>query len=183
MADHAAAQAPPPRTPPTYVGGALDRLVSFLALCGVATLIVAIALTWADIIWRRVVGGAFIDVVDIIKLCLVAAASFAIPYGFVRGSHVTVDLLAERLPRRARLLLEGAVHLACAALLGLILYLSWFAALQRYSFGDTTLNLRIPMIYYWALFLAGLALAVAVATERAVRSALAALSGRDGRTP
>ncbi|HEX2257343.1 MAG TPA: TRAP transporter small permease subunit, partial [Afifellaceae bacterium] len=134
-------------------------------------------------VWRRVVGGAFVDIVDINKLCLTAAASFAIPYGFVRGSHVTVDLLAERLPPRARPLLDAAVLLSGAALLALILYLSWFAALQRYAFGDMSQNLRIPMIYYWALFLAGLALAVAVALERAARSALQALSARSGRAP
>jgi TRAP-type C4-dicarboxylate transport system permease small subunit len=177
MADHGAVHAPLREPPPTAVGGVLERIVRLLALAGVATLIVAIALTWADIIWRRVVGGAFVDVVDIIKLCLVAAASFAIPYGFVRGSHVTVDLVAERFPPRARLLLEAVVSMAGAALLGLLLYLSWFAAQQRYAYGDMSLNLRIPMIIYWGLFLCGLALSVAVTLERAVRNALAARSG------
>lgn len=183
MAEHAAAHAHVPEPPPTAVGGVLDRLVSLLALCGVATLIVAIALTWADIVWRRVVGGAFVDVVDIIKLCLVAAASFAIPYGFVRGSHVTVDILAERLPGRARLLLDAAVYLGGAALLALLLYLSWFAALQRYAFGDVSQNLRIPMIYYWGLFLCGLGLSVLVTLERTIRSLLSALSGSGGGAP
>jgi len=183
MADHAGALAPAPQPPPTPLGRALDAVVSVAALVGVATLIVAIALTWADIVWRRVVGGAFVDIVDITKLCLTAAASFAIPYGFVRGSHVTVDLVAERLPPRARLWLYALVMLAGAALLALILYLSWFAAWQRYAYGDVSLNLRIPMILYWGLFLAGLALSVAVALERAARSAMAALSARGGRAP
>ncbi|HEX2255372.1 MAG TPA: TRAP transporter small permease subunit [Afifellaceae bacterium] len=136
MADRAGAPAPTPQPPPTMLGRVLDPVVSVAALSGVATLIVAIGLTWADIVWRRVVGGAFVDIVDINKLCLTAAASFAIPYGFVRGSHVTVDLLAERLPPRARPWLDAAVLLSGAALLALILYLYWFAALQRYAFGD-----------------------------------------------
>lgn len=183
MADHAGAAAPAPQPPPTALGRVLDPAVGVAALVGVATLIVAIGLTWADIVWRRVVGGAFVDIVDITKLCLTVAASFAIPYGFVRGSHVTVDLLAERLPRPARLWLDTLVLTAGAALLALLLYLSWHAAMQRYAFRDVSLNLRISMIYYWGPFLAGLALAVAVSLERAVRSARAALSARGGPAP
>lgn len=169
--------------PPTAVGRLLDRLVSVLAVCGLATLIVAIALTWADIVWRRVVGGAFVDIVDITRLCLTAAASFAIPYGFVRGSHVTVDIVAERLPPRPRRWLDAAVLLAAAALLALLLYLSSLSALQSHTFRDRTLNLGIPLIYYWSLFLAGLALSVLVALERAVRAAIPALAPTDGPAP
>jgi TRAP-type C4-dicarboxylate transport system permease small subunit len=152
------------RRPP---GRHLARLVSAFAYVGIAALIVAIILTCADIIWRRVVGGAFMDVYDVIKLCLVAAASWSIPYGFIHGTHVSVDLLAERFPLPVQRGLEVAISLVAAALLGFLLWLSWEAAQLRYLYGDTSPNLRIPMIYYWAILLSGLALAVVAVLWRA----------------
>ena len=128
---------------------------------------VAIALTCADIMWRRVVGGAFMDINDITKLCLVTAASWSIPYGFIHGTHVTVDLLAERFRHDVQLGLEVAISLMAAALLGVLLWLSWDAAQSRYLYGDVSPNLQIPMIVYWAILLSGLALAGVAALWRA----------------
>lgn len=145
----------------------LGRLTYWLALAGISTLLVAIVLTCADIIWRRVVGGAFVDTFDITKLCLVAAASLSIPYGFTLGSHITVDLLADRFPPRARTVLDVVVALVGAALLGFLFWLTWQGAMLHYAYGDTTLNLRIPVIWYWGLLLVGLALAVLASLARA----------------
>jgi TRAP-type C4-dicarboxylate transport system permease small subunit len=152
------------RSPP---GAWLAKFISLFAYVGIAALIVAIVLTCADIVWRRVVGGAFIDVYDITKLCLVAAASWSIPYGFVHGTHITVEFVAERFPRRVQRVLDVAVALVAAGLLGFLLWLSWDGAQLRYLYGDTSPNLRIPMIYYWALLLSGLALAIIAALWRA----------------
>lgn len=138
----------------------MARFVSAFAYVGIAALIVTIALTVADIVWRRVVGGAFMDINDITKLCLVAAASWSIPYGFVHGTHVTVDLVAEHFPPGLRMALEVAISLTAAALLGFLLWLSWEAAQLRYLYGDVSPNLRIPMILYWGILLSGLVLAV-----------------------
>jgi TRAP-type C4-dicarboxylate transport system permease small subunit len=159
------------------------RFVSAFAYIGIAALIVAIALTVADIVWRRVVGGAFMDINDITKLCLVAAASWSIPYGFVHGTHVSVDLVAEHFPRGLRMALDVAISLTAAALLGFLLWLSWEAAQLRYMYGDVSPNLRIPMILYWGIFLSGLALAVVAALWRATvaTSALRRGDGEPGR--
>jgi TRAP-type C4-dicarboxylate transport system permease small subunit len=149
-------------------GRGLARFVSAFAYVGIAALIVAIALTCADIVWRRVVGGAFMDITDVTKLCLVAAASWSIPYGFIHATHVTVDLVAERFTRGVQLALELAISLMAAALLAFLLWLSWDAAQLRYLYGDVSPNLRIPMILYWGILLSGLALSVVAALWRAV---------------
>lgn len=146
------------------------RLTYWVALLGVGTLIVAIVLTCADIFWRRAVGGAFVDTFDITKLCLVAAASLSIPYGFTLGSHITVDLLAERFPEGARRVLDAVVSIVSAVLLGFLFWLTWQGAMLRYAYGDTTLNLQIPLILYWSIFLLGLALAAVAALARAAET-------------
>jgi TRAP-type C4-dicarboxylate transport system permease small subunit len=155
------------------------RFIAFVGYVGIAALVVAIVLTCADILWRRVIGGAFVDTVDITKLCLVAAASWSIPYGFIRGTHVTVDLLADRFSPSAQTVLEIVVSLASAVLLAFLAWLAWQGAALRYAYGDTTLNLRIPVIYYWAIFLSGLVLAIVASLWRV---ATAARSGRLGHS-
>ncbi|WP_018700852.1 TRAP transporter small permease [Amorphus coralli] len=150
----------------------VGRLTYWLALAGVGTLIVAIVLTCADIVWRRAVGGAFIDTFDITKLCLVSAASLSIPYGFTLGSHITVDILADRFSDGVRRVLDTVISLVAAMLLGFLFWLTWQGAMLRYSYGDTTLNLQIPLIWYWGIFLAGLALAVVAALARAAETAV-----------
>ena len=149
---------------------ALGRLTFWLALAGISTLLVAILLTCADIVWRQLVGGAFTDTADINKLCLVAAASLSIPYGFTLGSHITVDLLADRFPRRARIVLDVTVSIVSAALLAFLVWLTWQGAMLRYAYGDTTPNLQIPLIYYWGIFLLGLALGALAALARAAET-------------
>lgn len=146
---------------------ALGRLTYWLALAGISTLLVAIVLTCADILWRRIVGGAFVDTFDLTKLCLVAAASLSIPYGFTLGSHITVDLLADKFPAGVRTVLDVVVALVGAALLGFLFWLTWKGAMLHYAYGDTTQNLRIPVVWYWGLLLVGLGLAVLASLARA----------------
>lgn len=155
----------------------LGRVISFFGLLGIVVLLVPIVLTCADIVWRQLVGGSFVDTFDITQFCLVAAASWSIPYGFVHGTHVTVDLLAEQLPARAQHILDAAIHLVAAALVAFLAWVSWQGAMLHYAYGDTTLNLQIPVIYYWAIFLSGLVLAFLACLLRAWM----ALSGTAGR--
>lgn len=149
----------------------LSACVSFLAHLGVATLLVPIVLTCADILWRRIVGGAFVDTFDITELCLVAAASLSIPYGFTKGTHITVDLLAERFSPDIRTILDTLISFVSAIFLGFLLWLSWQSAAQSYAYGDTSPNLRIPMVYYWSIFLLGLCLATLATLARSVEGA------------
>lgn len=145
----------------------LDGVISFFGIIGIAALLAPILLTCADIAWRQIVGGSFIDTFDITKLCLVAAASWSIPYGFIHGTHVTVDLVADLLPSSAQRVLDAAIHLIAATLIALLAWLSWHGAMLHYGYGDTTLNLKIPVIYYWSIFLFGLFLTFVACLWRA----------------
>jgi len=151
---------PGTRIGPSFAGRALGAAVGGFAFLGIAGLGIAVALTCADILWRRIVGGAFIDIVDITSLCLVAAASWTIPYAFLNGHHVTVEIVADRLPARIRARLAVFAALLGAALLAFLFWLGTGSAAQALSYGDRTLNLGIPMIVLWAIFLWGLALSV-----------------------
>lgn len=148
----------------------LVRLIGAFGWAGIAALLVPTVLICADIVWRRAIGGAFMDTFDITKLCLVAVAAWSIPYGFVHGSHVSVGILVERLPARAQILFDGVIHTAAALLFALLGWFAWHAAALHVSYHDTTQNLGIPVIYYWVVFLVGLALTILACLWRAARA-------------
>lgn len=158
------------------------RLVDAFGWAGIAALLVPTLLVCADIAWRRAVGGAFVDVFDITQLCLVACAAWTIPYGFVHRTHIGMDLLVERLPPRARGVLEAVVHLATAALFILLAALAWEATKLHHAYQDSTQNLGIPVVWHWGIFLAGLVLSILACLWR-VRRALTGERGTGSGAP
>lgn len=167
------------RDPPR---SAFTRTVDFFGWAGVAALLVPTLLVCADIIWRRAVGGAFVDIFDITQLCLVACAAWTIPYGFIHRTHISMDLLVERLPARVQAALEAIIHLASALLFALLGWLAWHATRLHYGYGDTTQNLGIPVTWYWMIFLIGLALTTLACLWRVRRALADARANRPGVT-
>lgn len=165
----------PDRDPPR---SAFTRTVDFFAWAGVAALLVPTLLVCADIVWRRAVGGAFVDVYDITQMCLVACAAWTIPYGFIHGTHINMDLLVSRMPAGVQAALEAIIHLASALLFALLFWLAWNATQLHYGYGDTTQNLGIPVTWYWLIFLIGLGLSTLACLWRVRR----ALAGRRAST-
>ncbi len=167
----------PDRDPPR---SAFTRTVDFFGWAGVAALLAPTLMVCVDIAWRRVVGGAFVDVFDIAQLFLVACAAWTIPYGFVHGTHISMDLLVERLPAGVRRALEAIIHLMCALLFALLGWLAWQAALLHHAYQDTTQNLGIPVTWHWGIFLLGLALTILACLWRARRALVAPPEGEAG---
>ena len=83
-----------------------------------------------------------------------------LPLAFLRESHITVDFLTDRLPARARAVIEALSALLGAALLAAILWNSIGQALIQLRQGDKSQTLGIPMIWYWAPLVVGMALSL-----------------------
>ncbi|WP_051332557.1 TRAP transporter small permease [Cucumibacter marinus] len=141
----------------------VNRLTEALALLGITALVGAIVVVVLDIVLRRLGGRSFIGTVDLTQLCLVAAASWSIPYAFSRGAHVTVDLISGWLPRGMPQVLDAIALVTGAALLAFLFYLSWGRAMEQLAYGDVSQDLAIPMIWYWVFLLSGLAVSVLAA--------------------
>lgn len=151
---------------------AIERTTAVCAFIGIGSLVIAIGLVVTDIVWRRVLGGAVIGVIDLTQLCVMAAAFWSIPYAFTTRAHVTVDLLSARLGRGTRLWLDGLGGLLSIGLMALILFLGWQRAMEQWSFGDMSQDLGIPIIWYWAFLLSGSALGGIAAAAAFVRDAV-----------
>jgi TRAP-type C4-dicarboxylate transport system permease small subunit len=159
----------------------VEGLTRLFATLGIGALLVAIAIVVVDVVWRRIGSQSLIGAVDLTQLCVMAAAFLSIPHAFTRGAHVVVDLFSARLPPGMTRLLDAAGALLSIALLALLLHLSWGRAMEQLSYGDVSQDLAIPMIWYWAFALTGLALSVLAALSVFLQRLAGLRPGQAGR--
>ncbi|WP_417811640.1 TRAP transporter small permease [Thalassospira alkalitolerans] len=140
----------------------MNRLTDILAFIGMAALIGAIGIVVVDIIWRRIGGQSLVGAVDLTQFCVMAAASWAIPYAFSAHAHVTVDLIGKNHFRAVFRIIDTLIPALCAGLMAFLLYLSWGRAMEQWNYGDVSQNLAIPMILFWGFLLSGMAISMLV---------------------
>jgi TRAP-type C4-dicarboxylate transport system permease small subunit len=149
------------------IGKEFERVLRIISLVGTAAFMAGVLLTMTDIGLRSVSTLTVRGVVDIMQLCVLVGAMFAIPYGFVTDQHVAIDLFAERMPRGVQLGLRVAAAILGAVFLAGVL---WFSLQQAINeAGDRSQTIGIPMLWYWAPFLIAMALSVLANLYLAVR--------------
>lgn len=152
----------------------IESLAAAMAITGVGMLAVAIGLVVVDIIWRRLMGGAVIGVIDLSQLCVMAAAFWSIPYAFTKQAHVAVDFLPTDHSPRLRIAVALLAVVLGVGLLGLLLGLGFGRAMDAWRSGDISEDLGIPMVSYWFFLISGLAMAIIAAIAACWREVRAA---------
>ncbi|HDZ37209.1 MAG TPA: TRAP transporter small permease [Marinobacter sp.] len=145
-----------------YVLQPLRALVIVSAATGVAAYAAAALFTVGDVVGRQI-GMPIPGVVDLVQLCVVGGAWLVIPYAFLTGAHVGVDLLVESFPRALETLLRTIAGLAAIALLTLMFHYCYETFQQKLMFGDRSQQLGIPIFYFWIPLLYGVALSIVAA--------------------
>lgn len=118
--------------------------------------------TVADILGRPL-GLAVIGVVDLVQLAVMMGAWFVIPYAFLTGAHVGVDLVVNAMPQGLARLARGISALVAVVLLALMLWYCYAAFQMQMLFGDKSQQLGIPIMWYWLPLLAGLLVSILAA--------------------
>ena len=157
---------------------ALEKLCFGAALIGFIALMGAVGVTMTDIVLRPS-GGAVAGVVDIVQLLVMTGAFLALPYTFISDGHVSVDLVAQNLPPRASALLRLGAAILGTGLMALVMRYGWQSMMQQRRFGDVSQTIGIPMTWFWAPLLFGLALSSIVALFLAAREGAHLVTGRD----
>jgi TRAP-type C4-dicarboxylate transport system permease small subunit len=137
----------------------ITAFTRWIALAGAALLLLGVLMTIADIVIRQTGGGSVPGTVDLMQLIVMWSALAAIPYGFLTGDHVAVDLLTERFAAPVQRALSVLSALLSTAFLWAVCYFSAQQAWLEFGYGDRTQTLGIPIIYYWVPMLAGMFLA------------------------
>ena len=134
---------------------AADLIARWSAYAGMALLCGAMLVQIADIATRRTLGFSILGSIDLTQLGVMGCVFLSMPLAFLRGTHVGVEFLTDRLPApllRAVKLGSGLIGAA------FMLALAWYGLLQAQialAQGDKSVTLGIPMILYWAPLLAG----------------------------
>lgn len=117
-----------------------------LALLGGGILVAVATMTVADALLRKFLSRPILGAFEASGLLLATVVFFALPYTGLTDSHVSVDLLTDRLRPRTRSLVIAANALICAALLGFIAYQMGLLAVEYGRIGRTTITARIPVV-------------------------------------
>jgi len=113
--------------------------------------------TLADVVLRQTVNLPVFGNVELVQLALVMVVYLALPETFLRGEHVTVDVIDLAVRPRVRSVLRSV---AAALTLVFLIAMGWrmvAPALDTLDFGDSTMDLRLPLIWYWAPMILGVA--------------------------
>ena len=138
----------------------ISACLGMLALCGAALI------TVIDILLRKIAGSGIFGTIDLVQLCIVTTAFLAIPFTFDKAAHVSVTALAERFsPFWQDLSQLGAMILATILMI-LIGYYGFLQAEMQFEYGDLSMNIGLPMIYYWVPMIWGSVLAAFVTLSR-----------------
>ena len=140
-----------------------DRLARWLAYAGMAALCAGVLVLIADIAARRTLGFSILGTIDLTQLAVMWCVYLAMPLAFLRGTHVAVEFVSDALPRPLRRACRLGAAALSAAFLGAAAWYSLAQARLQLAQGDQSVTLGIPMGWYWAPLLAGLAASAAAA--------------------
>jgi TRAP-type C4-dicarboxylate transport system permease small subunit len=127
----------------------LNRSIDALALgierlLGVA-LIVAVLYNFVNVVGRYVFGQTFISADEVQIYIMVYIAFLGAAVVAWRRMHLRMDVLAQRLPHRARSALAVAELLLTLVLAGFVLYVAWGYVRQMAGLDARSHNAGIPM--------------------------------------
>jgi len=122
-------------------------------LCGLlsgAALFAIMALTFFDVLGRKLAGNSIPGSLELTELLMVAVIFGALPLVSERGEHVEFDSLDPYLPLWLRRIQSVVVHVLCAVVLMGLGWLMWRSGGQFLESGETTAQLKIlkaPFLY------------------------------------
>jgi len=137
--------------------------VAFIVLSGM------VAVTLADIVLRllsRLPGHPFAGlvpaavpgVVDLVQLTLVTVAHLSVAAAFMVGTHVTVDVIAARMPHKLRRPAQLAGWAISFAFMALCFVEALGQARAQFRDGILSATINLPMWWYWTPVVIGTAL-------------------------
>ncbi len=150
------------------IGHIFEKSVRLVAIIGIAFLSIAAVLTVADVALRRSAGITIPGLVDLTQLMMMYAIYFGIIYAFTVRAHVTVTILTDKLPHRAKRFVAGVWWLASSVIMAVLAYASWTQAADQFEYGDISQTIGIPMIYYWLPVVVGLIICVPASLHVAI---------------
>ena len=143
---------------PDRIVRATDVAATAAAYIAGVVLVLLMLLTTADVVGRYFFNSPLSGVFDLTHFAVSIMVYLGLAYCAVRGAHVVIELLYDKLPRVGRLLLDRATNIAGCILFGLI---SWRTAVQAVTvrdMGEASQMMELPLFPLYCLVAFGSAL-------------------------
>lgn len=127
---------------PAKGGRSLDLAIRIVAAVLLMTMM---ALTVCDVLGRYLFNAPLRGATEVTELLLAAVIFIGLPAVTLDREHITVDLLTERLSHAPKAVLQAAMTLVSAVVLGVIAWRLWLVAAQVGGYNGTTPSLKIPL--------------------------------------
>ncbi len=161
----------------------LFQVTKHVAWLGMLFLLGAMLVTTVDVVLRKVDNQGIYGTIDIIQLMILAAAYLSIPHAFMSRSHVAVSVVSDMFSRRLAAFTQLiATALSCAFMLA-IAWHGFAQAMMQHQYGDISITLGIPMIYFWIPVLSGAALSGVVTLHIGAETLYTIITGRGALSP
>ena len=128
-----------------------------LGIAASAILMAMMLMTFVDVVGRYVFNRPLRGGFEVTELGLLVLIFAGLPLVSHANEHVTMDFIDRLLRPGARLVLERAVDVLCAAIFFFGAWLVWLKADRIWEYRDATDVLRIvygPFVYFMAVMIA-----------------------------
>lgn len=128
----------------------MDKVAAFLRDAAACALAFMMLLTTGDILLRWVANSPIFGAFELVELSLVALVFLSLPIVFINSTHIVVNVLDTVLPKPMLPWLDvaGAVLSLCfVSLIGVFMFRF---AYDAYQFDDRTMDMAMPVLWFWA---------------------------------
>lgn len=120
-------------------------------------LVAMMVVTVADVILRYVFNSPIRGSYDFVESMLVVFVFNGMSAGFYERKYIVIDLIDHLAPARLTKTLIKTADLVCVAALLLLARAMLRPALQAYAYGDTKIDLGLPVYVLWIVAAIGMA--------------------------
>lgn len=146
--------------------GGLETVLLILGRIFISAMLI---ITVADIVLRNVLNKPLPGVVELVEFSLAIVIFAGIPVAWWRGSHLVVDLLEVILSPQVLKLLDIANGILGFFVSSVLAWLCYERFLDALDWGDTTVDLGIPLTAFWLSPTVGFAVAAFFSLIRTAR--------------
>lgn len=143
-----------------YTRDLATRIAKISSFTGALVMVVCAVLTVIDVIMRNFFDGGILGMVDLTQLAMVWAASLTIPLAFVTDTHISVDIFVARMSAVKLTVLKFLSAAAAIFVLGFCVWWGWVEAARLVGYGDRSMTIGIPVIWYWIPLIFGFSLSL-----------------------
>lgn len=123
----------------------LARIENALAFLAGMAIVAATALGTAEVVGRSIFNRSVLGYIDLVEYLAAIFAFMGLAYCQRSGGHVGMNLLTDKLPRggkNAAALIDTLIGLV---FVGILSFATWKHFERAYQFGDSSMDIQIPM--------------------------------------